>query len=67
MQQVIEMKEQISNKVYETMEQWEFANMLTLAELVIKSALMRTESRGAHYRTDYPETDDINFKKNTVV
>lgn len=67
MQQVIEMKEQISNKVYETMEQWEFANMLTLAELVIKSALIRTESRGAHYRTDYPETDDINFKKNTVV
>lgn len=67
MKQVLEMKEQVWDKVYETLEQWEFINMLTLAELVIKSALMRKESRGAHYRTDYPETDDINFKKNTIV
>ncbi len=32
-------------------------NMLKLAVLVSKSALMRRESRGAHYRTDYPEMD----------
>jgi len=30
--------------------------MLDVAEMIIKSALFRTESRGAHYREDYPET-----------
>lgn len=67
MEQVIEMKKQILGKVYTTMEQWEFVNMLTLSELVIKSALMRTESRGAHFRTDYPNTDDVNFRLNTIM
>ena len=34
-----------------------FARNLLVAEAVVKSALRRTESRGAHYRSDYPETD----------
>jgi len=67
MKRVLEMKQEISGKAYTTIEQWEFVNMLTLAELVIKSALMRKESRGAHYRSDYPQTDDINFKVNTII
>jgi len=67
MKQVLEMKQQIAGKAFTAIEHWEFVNMLTLAELVIKSALMRKESRGAHYRTDYPQTDDVNFKRNTVV
>ncbi|MFC1820392.1 hypothetical protein ACFLZG_04835 [Thermodesulfobacteriota bacterium] len=33
----------------------ELRNMLTAAEMVLKAALMRTESRGGHYRSDYPE------------
>lgn len=32
-------------------------NMLVVAELLVRSALMRTESRGSHYRTDCPQTD----------
>ena len=36
----------------------EFENMLTLAEAVAGGALRRTESRGAHYRHDYPEQDE---------
>jgi fumarate reductase (CoM/CoB) subunit A len=35
----------------------EIENMLTIASLVTQSALLRRESRGAHYREDYPKTD----------
>ena len=34
------------------------ANMLTVSEMVCRAALTRTESRGAHYRTDYPEENN---------
>ncbi|MEO0349652.1 MAG: L-aspartate oxidase [Cyanobacteria bacterium P01_A01_bin.15] len=41
----------------ETLRLWtETRNLLTVATLVIKSALFRTESRGGHYRSDYPKT-----------
>ncbi|NOZ95405.1 MAG: fumarate reductase subunit A [Acidobacteria bacterium] len=35
----------------------ELEGMLTTAEMMVRSALMRTESRGAHYRADYPAED----------
>jgi len=37
---------------------WELQNMLCLAELMIRAALAREETRGAHVRTDFPETDN---------
>ncbi len=42
-------------------------NMVQVAEVIALSALNRTESRGAHYRTDYPERDDENWLKHTLV
>jgi fumarate reductase (CoM/CoB) subunit A len=36
----------------------EIENMLTIASLVTQSALVRRESRGSHYREDYPQKDD---------
>ena len=39
----------------------ELGYMLDLAEVIIQSATRRTESRGAHQRTDYPERDDTQF------
>ncbi|MBN2438824.1 MAG: FAD-dependent oxidoreductase [Deltaproteobacteria bacterium] len=38
-------------------------NMLTVAETVCRAALTRTESRGSHYRTDYPEENDKKWMK----
>ncbi|MCP4756668.1 MAG: FAD-dependent oxidoreductase [Proteobacteria bacterium] len=40
----------------------ETENMLTTADLYLKSSLLRRESRGSHYREDYPETDPSQLK-----
>jgi L-aspartate oxidase len=42
---------------------WELQNMLTVARIVIEAALEREETRGVHYRTDFPETDDVHWKR----
>ena len=42
-------------------------NMLTVSEIIVRSALMRNESRGAHFRTDYPEQDDQQGISNVVI
>ncbi|NMM51934.1 succinate dehydrogenase flavoprotein subunit [Paenibacillus aquistagni] len=41
-------------------------NMLELAEAMTKSALLRDESRGAHYKPDFPERDDERFMKSSI-
>lgn len=45
---------------------WELQNMLELARLIIRSALARQETRGSHYRTDYPGSDDQNWQRHSV-
>jgi succinate dehydrogenase / fumarate reductase flavoprotein subunit len=48
-------------------EALELGSLLGLAETILVSALARKESRGAHYREDYPARDDDNWLKHTLV
>jgi len=45
----------------------ELGYMLDLAEVILRSAAQRTESRGAHQRTDYPDRDDERFLAHSLV
>lgn len=45
----------------------EAANMVTSAKLVTRAALERTESRGAHQRTDHPDRDDAHWLRHVVL
>ena len=45
----------------------ELGYMLDLAEVILKSAAQRTESRGAHQRTDHPDRDDERFLAHSLV
>jgi fumarate reductase (CoM/CoB) subunit A len=45
----------------------EVCNMVLLSEMVCRAALQRTESRGAHYRSDYPEEDNNKWLKNIII
>ena len=48
------------------LEAIELGFLLDLAEVLVVSALARNESRGGHFREDYPTRDDVNFMRHTM-
>ncbi|MEM6313275.1 MAG: L-aspartate oxidase [Planctomycetota bacterium] len=48
----------VMDKVFTEVEGLKLQNMLTVARLMVKAAAERTESRGVHYRTDFPDRND---------
>lgn len=46
---------------------WELQNILTVSLQMASAALARTESRGVHFRTDYPEIDNFNWRKHLEI
>ena len=69
-QQLTEALETIDNwrryvlvRQFDEIRGWELQNMLTVARILIRAALVREESRGVHLRTDFPEKDNENWLK----
>jgi succinate dehydrogenase / fumarate reductase flavoprotein subunit len=76
LEKVREIKERAKKiKVYDTdmtfntnlQQTLEFLNMVEVAETIVLGALERKESRGAHFRLDYPKRDDENFLKHSII
>jgi L-aspartate oxidase len=53
-------------RAFSTRAGWELQNLLTIARLMIDAARERGESRGVHYRSDFPERDDAQWLRHVV-
>ena len=64
-----EIKVTNNQKIYnrEWVEALQIENMLQTLEMIVRSALVRQESRGGHYRRDFPQSDNQNWVKNIRV
>ena len=51
---------------HELIQYVELEGMLLLAEVIVEGALARKESRGSHFRRDYPDRDDKNWLRHTI-
>jgi len=49
-----------------TADDWRHHNLLTVARLIARAALRREESRGGHYREDFPQRNDPQWKIHIV-
>jgi len=56
----------VLDKVFEERGGWELQNMLTLGRLMAHAALLRTETRGVHFRSDHPERDDAHWARHIL-
>ena len=65
--QEIGIKDRSATYNTELMEALELGYLLDVAEALVHSAANRTESRGAHSREDFPERDDTNWLKHTLI
>jgi L-aspartate oxidase len=53
----------VMDKIFDGPAGWECQNMLTICLLMAHSAQIRQESRGVHFRNDFPDANDEHFKK----
>jgi len=57
----------VMDKIFDSPEGWECQNMLTTCLLMAQAAQKRCESRGVHFRRDFPEANDKNFKEHIEI
>lgn len=51
---------------FDSVPGWELQNLVTVAQLMVDAGLKRTESRGVHLRTDFPQIDEKNWRRHLV-
>jgi succinate dehydrogenase / fumarate reductase flavoprotein subunit len=73
-EKIVELMERYKNVNLSDKSQWantsfaftrQLKNMLELARVIVQGAILRDESRGAHYKPDFPERNDERFLKTT--
>jgi succinate dehydrogenase / fumarate reductase flavoprotein subunit len=73
-EKIVELMERYKNVNLSDKSQWantsfafarQLKNMLELARVIVQGAILRDESRGSHYKPDFPERDDERFLKTT--
>ena len=57
----------VMDKVFDDPVGWQCQNMLTVSWLMAESARQREESRGVHFRRDFPQRDDEHFTRHIQV
>jgi L-aspartate oxidase len=57
----------VMDKIFDKPQGWQCQNMLIVSLLMAYTARQRKESRGVHFRQDYPDTDDKNFRKHFTI
>ena len=57
----------VMDKVFDSPDGWQCQNMLIAALLIAQASQMRNESRGVHFRSDYPEKNDAMYKKHIQI
>jgi L-aspartate oxidase len=62
LKKIIDIGNNIKGTSFKTSQEFELINMLMISQIVVTAALERKESRGAHFRIDYPDTDNLNWK-----
>jgi succinate dehydrogenase / fumarate reductase flavoprotein subunit len=62
----VQVKDRGKNFNLNLLDSLELSNMLEYSELIVDGGLARQESRGAHFRTDFPTRDDVNWMQHTL-
>jgi succinate dehydrogenase / fumarate reductase flavoprotein subunit len=62
----VQVKDRGTNFNLNLLDALELSNMLEYSELIVDGGLARQESRGAHFRTDFPTRDDVNWMQHTL-